>query len=59
MTARSLILVAVLAFIVGLGGLTVKVMLEGGVDVLVVVSLLVLALFAFGIVGALLHPPEE
>ena len=59
MTARSIVLVVVLVFIVGLGGLTVDVMLEGGVDVLVVVSLVVLALFAFGIVGALLHPPEE
>ena len=59
MTARAIVLIVVLVFIVGLGGLTVDVMLEGGVDVLVVVSLVVLALFAFGIVGALLHPPEE
>jgi hypothetical protein len=52
------ILVSALAFIVLLGGLTVSVAVEHGPDVLTVGSLLVLAMFAFGIVGALRHPPE-
>ncbi|HEX3317359.1 MAG TPA: hypothetical protein VHR88_05030 [Solirubrobacteraceae bacterium] len=56
--ARSLILILALAFIVLLGALTVLTAVHHGVDVLVVVSGIVLALFAFGIVGALLHPPE-
>jgi hypothetical protein len=57
--ARALILVVVLVAIAGLGGLTLAAVAKGGFDILTVLSLLVLALFAFGIVGALLHPPEE
>ncbi len=53
------ILAAALAFIVLLGALTLSVALEHGPDVLTVASLLVLAMFAFGIVGALRHPPDE
>ena len=52
------ILAAALAFIVLLAGLTVAVAVEHGPDILTVGSLLVLAMFAFGIVGALRHPPE-
>jgi hypothetical protein len=59
MGARSLVLGVALLFTVGLGALTLWVMARQGVDVLVVVSLVVLGLFAFGIVGALLHPPDE
>ncbi|HEV2062186.1 MAG TPA: hypothetical protein VGR12_04970 [Solirubrobacteraceae bacterium] len=58
MTART-ILAAALAFIALLGGLTIAVAVEHGPDVLTVGSLLVLAMFAFGIVGALRHPPDE
>jgi hypothetical protein len=57
--ARQGILVVVLVAIVGLAYLTLKAVANGGFDVLTVLSLLVLALFGFGIVGALLHPPEE
>ena len=53
------ILVAALAFITLLGGLTVAVAVEHGPDILTLASLLVLAMFAFGIVGALRHPPDE
>jgi hypothetical protein len=56
--ARSLILVAALAFIVMLCALTAVTAARHGVDILVVVSGIVLALFAFGILGALLHPPQ-
>jgi hypothetical protein len=59
MNWRSLTLCVVLLFVIGLAGLTVNVMLRHGVDILVVVSMVVLALFGVGIVGALLHPPEE
>ena len=59
MLARQAILAVVLLAIVGLAYLTLKAVADGGFDVLTVLSLLVLALFGFGIVGALMHPPEE
>ena len=58
MDTRQLILGIVLVFIVALGGLTLQVAVTQGVDVLTALSLLVLALFGFGIVGALRHPPR-
>ena len=58
MDARQIILAVVLVSIVGLGGLTIQVALAEGVSILTVVSVLVLALFGFGIVGALRHPPD-
>jgi hypothetical protein len=58
MEVRQLILGVVLVFILGLGFLTIEVALTEGFDVLTGLSLLVLALFGFGIVGALRHPPE-
>jgi hypothetical protein len=54
---RTAILVAVLAMILVLGGLTVVVVVRNGPDPLTVVSLLVLALLGFGILGALRDPP--
>jgi hypothetical protein len=59
MVARQIVLGVVLLFIAGLGGLTLDVILSEGLDVLTVLSLLVLALFGFGVVGALRHPPDE
>ena len=56
---RKVILAAVLAMIAVLGGLTIAVVVRHGPDPLTIVSLLVLALFGFGIVGALREPPEE
>jgi hypothetical protein len=50
---RTAVLCAALAFIALLGFLTLFVLFSSGPDVLVVTSLGVLALFAFGIVGAL------
>ena len=55
--ARATILVAALVFIAVLATLTVLAVVNGGFNVLTAVSLLVLALFGFGIVGALLRPP--
>ena len=59
MSTRSVVLTVALVFIAGLGALTLDVLLRQGLDILVGASLLVLALFGFGIVGALLHPPDE
>ncbi len=59
MDARRIVLGVVLVFIAALAALTLDVAVKDGVDILVVVSLLVLALFGLGIVGALRHPPEE
>jgi hypothetical protein len=58
MNTRAVILGVVLVFIVALGALTLEVAVNHGFDILTVLSLLVLALFGFGIVGALRHPPE-
>jgi hypothetical protein len=56
---RSVILVAALAMIALLGTLTILVVARHGPDPLTVVSLLVLAILGFGIVGALRNPPPD
>jgi hypothetical protein len=48
-----------LLFIAILATLTVLAAIEGGVNVLTLVSLLVLALLGVGIVGAMRAPPPE
>jgi hypothetical protein len=57
--ARNLALAAALALIGLLAFLTLRVAIEQGVDVLVVVSLFVLALLGFGVLGALTTPPDD
>ena len=57
--SRTVILAAALGFIAVLGGLTLWVLVTKGPDVLTLASVLVLAMFGFGIVGALRHPPHE
>lgn len=57
--SRNPVLAAALFFIVLLAVLTLAVAIRNGPDILTLVSLLVLAMFAFGIVGALRHPPHE
>jgi hypothetical protein len=59
LTARNLALVAALALIGMLAFLTLRVAVEHGIDVLVVLSLIVLALLGFGVLGALTTPPDE
>jgi hypothetical protein len=61
MQTRTVILWVALVFIVLFAALTLDALIRRGSAVLVpgVLSLLVLALFAFGIVGALRHPPDE
>jgi hypothetical protein len=56
---RSLILVLALGFIAILAFLTLFVLFSSGPDVLVVLSLVVLGLFAFGVIGALSTPPRD
>jgi hypothetical protein len=52
------VLAVALAFVTGLLGLTIFAAIDGGVDVLTLASLLVLALLGLGIAGALRHPPD-
>jgi formate hydrogenlyase subunit 3/multisubunit Na+/H+ antiporter MnhD subunit len=56
---RSAITVGALVFVCVLGFLTVYVMLVDGPDLLTVLSFIVLALMAFGILGALTEPPDK
>jgi hypothetical protein len=57
--SRSLVLGASLVLICLLGFLTVTVLVSRGLDILVIVSLLILALLGFGVLGALTSPPPE
>jgi hypothetical protein len=61
MATRTIVLSVALVFTLAFAGLTIEALIKRGTAVLVpgVLSLLVLALFAFGIVGALRHPPNE
>jgi hypothetical protein len=56
---RQIVLLAALAMIALFAFLTLDVAAREGVDVLTVLSIVVLAMFGFGIVGALRHPPGE
>ena len=56
---RSVILLLALGFIAILAFLTLFVLFSSGPDVLVVVSLVVLGMFAFGVIGALSTPPRD
>ena len=56
---RAVALGAALAMTGLLGVLTVVTLVRNGPDPLTLVSLLVLALFGFGILGALRHPPPD
>lgn len=55
---RRAVLAVVLAMIVFFGFLTIAAVRADGVNVLTVVSVIILAMFAFGIVGSLREPPE-
>jgi hypothetical protein len=56
---RTVVLALALGFIAILAFLTLFVLFAAGPDVLVVTSVLVLALFAWGVIGALSTPPRE
>jgi hypothetical protein len=59
--ARTAVLAGTLAIILLLAGLMVAAAIEGGISVLgVLVTLIVLALLGFGVLGALWsRPPDE
>jgi hypothetical protein len=59
MDSRGFVLVASLVLICLLGFLTLMVALENGVDILVIVSFVILAMLGFGVIGALTSPPED
>jgi hypothetical protein len=56
---RAAILVAALAMIGLLGTIMVVDLFDSGPTALGLATLIVLAMFGFGIVGALRHPPPE
>jgi hypothetical protein len=57
--ARTLALGGTLAIICLLAFLTISVAVEDGIDVLVVVSVIILALLGIGVLGALSSPPPD
>jgi hypothetical protein len=57
--ARTLVLGGTLAIICLLAFLTISVAVEDGIDVLVVVSIVILALLGVGVLGALSSPPPD
>ncbi len=59
MSSRNIALGAALAMIALLGFLTLRVAIDNGVDILVVISLVILALLGFGVIGALGSPPDD
>ena len=59
MSARTGALVASLGLIGLLAYLTIRVMINDGFTPLVALSVLILGLLGFGVLGALTAPPEE
>jgi hypothetical protein len=57
--ARTFVLAASVAIICLLAFLTISVAVREGIDVLVVVSVIILALLGFGILGALSSQPPD
>jgi hypothetical protein len=59
MASRTVVLLASLAIIGLLAALTIKVMVEDGFTAMVALSLLIVALLGFGVIGALTTGEEE
>ncbi len=59
MAGRTAALTGTLALIALLTYLTISVIVRDGFTILVALSLLILALFGFGVLGALRNPPRE
>jgi hypothetical protein len=55
---RNVVLFAVLVFIAGFAFLTVASIVEQGLTIAAVLSILILLLLSIGIVGALRNPPR-
>lgn len=56
--ARTAILGVGVAFVALLAALTLGVIADSGLDILSLTSLIVIALLAFGLIGALRNPPD-
>ena len=59
MSGRAIALGGTLVMVVLLGGLTIDVMLRTGFDVLILISLVIVGMVGFGVLGALFNPPEK
>ena len=59
MNGRNVALAGTLFFVVAFSVLTINVMIQEGIDVLVLTSLVILGMVGFGVLGALLNPPQE
>jgi hypothetical protein len=58
-SGRTVALVGTLAMVALLGVLTIDVMVRTGFDVLVLISLAIVGMIGFGVLGALFNPPEK
>lgn len=56
---RNMVLITAAIFLAGLFLLTAIVMFQSGINALTLVSLIVIAVLAVGILGALLKQPED
>lgn len=59
MSGRVVALVGTLAMVLLLGALTIDVMVRTGFDILVLISLVIVGMIGFGVLGALFNPPEK
>lgn len=59
MSGRIVALGGTLVMVLLLGVLTIDVMIRTGVDILVLISLAIVGMVGFGVVGALFNPPEK
>jgi hypothetical protein len=59
MSGRNVALGGTLAMVLLLGALTVDVMIRTGFDVLVLISLAIVGMVGFGVLGALFNPPGK
>jgi hypothetical protein len=57
--ARNLVFLASLLFFGLLAFLTLTVLIEDGPSILVIVSLVLIAVLGFGVLGALTTPPDD
>jgi hypothetical protein len=59
MSGRTVALGGTLVMVLLLGALTIDVMIRTGIDILVLISLAIVGLVGFGVIGALFNPPEK
>jgi hypothetical protein len=59
MSGRTVALGGTLVMVLLLGVLTIDVMIRTGFDILVAISLAIVGMVGFGVLGALFNPPER